>query len=292
MTVPIKHYLREPLLHFLILGAALFAISGTLPKRTTGEPAKIVVSQARIEHLAAGFTGTWLRPPTAEELDGLIRDYVHEEVYYREATAMGLDRDDAVIRRRLQQKLEFVSADIADLTQPTEEQLRVYLQDHPDKFRIGSRLTFSQVYLNRERHGESLPSDALELLWQLRQVGKNSDASLLGDPSLLESQFFDEAAVDIAKQYGEKFVTTLNGAPLGEWQGPVDSSYGVHLVLVERRTEARTPALEEVRDAVRREWNNMQRLETTRKFYDGLLKRYTVTVEQSPSIAETANKRR
>ncbi len=290
--MPIKHYLREPLLHFLILGAALFAISGTLPKRTTGEPAKIVVSQARIEHLAAGFTGTWLRPPTAEELDGLIRDYVHEEVYYREATAMGLDRDDAVIRRRLQQKLEFVSADIADLTQPTEEQLRVYLQDHPDKFRIGSRLTFSQVYLNRERHGESLPSDALELLWQLRQVGKNSDASLLGDPSLLESQFFDEAAVDIAKQYGEKFVTTLNGAPLGEWQGPVDSSYGVHLVLVERRTEARTPALEEVRDAVRREWNNMQRLETTRKFYDGLLKRYTVTVEQSPSIAETANKRR
>jgi PPIC-type PPIASE domain len=279
-----KKFLREPLLHFLILGVALFSISGTLAKRKTSEPGKIIVSQGRIEHLAASFAGAWLRAPAAEELDGLIRDYVREEVYYREAMAMGLDRDDAVIRRRLQQKLEFVSADIADLTQPTDEELRVFLQNHPDEFRIRTRFTFRQVFLNRQRHGGSLPGHAANLLKQLQQAGKNYDASLLGDPSLLESQFADVEAVDIAKQFGKKFATALNDLPLGEWQGPLDSSYGVHLLLVEQRTEARAPALEEVRDAVRREWNNAQRQETTRKFYDGLLKRYVVIIEPTRPI--------
>jgi parvulin-like peptidyl-prolyl isomerase len=277
----VKKLLREPLIHFLLLGAALFAVSATLVKGTGSEPEKIIVSQARIEHLATGFALTWLRAPTAEELEGLVRNYIREEVYYREAMAMGLDRDDSVIRRRLQQKLELVSQNMADLMQPTDDDLRVFLQDHPDKFRLEPRFTFRQIFLTPELHRDSLARDAADLLRQLKQASENLDVSTLGDPSLLENEFTDVDATDVAKQFGEKFARALNELPLGEWQGPVGSAYGVHLVFVDERTERRTPVLEEVRDAVRREWSNMRQLESTERFYDSLLKRHTVIIEPS-----------
>ncbi|HEY6257924.1 MAG TPA: peptidyl-prolyl cis-trans isomerase [Xanthobacteraceae bacterium] len=277
-----KKLLREPLIHFLLLGAALFAVSGTLVKGTGSEPGKITVSQARIEHLATGFALTWLRAPTAEELEGLVRNYIREEIYYREAMAMGLDRDDTIIRRRLQQKLELVFQNMADLTQATDEELRVFLQDHPEKFRLERRFTFRQVFLSPEHHRESLAGDAADVLRQLKQTGESSDGSTPGDPSLLENQFADVEADEVAKQFGEKFASALNDLPLGEWQGPLESTYGVHLVFVDERAQRRTPTLEEVRDAVRREWSNARQLESTQKFYDGLLKRYTVIIEPAP----------
>jgi parvulin-like peptidyl-prolyl isomerase len=286
----VKKLLREPLIHFLLLGAALFAVSATLVKGTGSEPEKIIVSQARIEHLASGFALTWLRAPTAEELEGLVRNYIREEVYYREAMAMGLDRDDSIIRRRLQQKLELVSQNMADLMQPTDEELRAFLQDHPDNFRLERRFTFHQTFLSPERHRDHLAGDAADLLRQLRQLkqaGEETDASTLGDPSLLENQFADVEAAEVAKQFGEKFASALSDLPVGEWQGPVESAYGVHLIFVDEQTERRTPALEEVRDAVRREWSNMRQLESTRNFYDGLLKRYTVIIEPAqPNIED------
>jgi hypothetical protein len=283
----VKKLLREPLIHFLLLGAALFAVSATLVKGPGSEPGEIIVSQARIEHLATGFALTWLRAPTAEELEGLVRNYVREEVYYREAMAMGLDRDDSIIRRRLQQKLELASQNMADLMQPTDEELRAFLQDHPDKFRLERRFTFRQIFLSPERHRDRLAGDAADLLRQLKPAGEETDVSTLGDPSLLENQFADVEAAEVAKQFGEKFASALSDLPVGEWQGPVESAYGVHLIFVDERTERRTPALEEVRDAVRREWSNMRQLESTRKFYDGLLKRYTVIIEPAqPNIED------
>ncbi|MGH8761509.1 MAG: hypothetical protein ACREVW_18715, partial [Burkholderiales bacterium] len=142
-----KKLLREPLLHFVLLGAALFAVFGMMKQRGGVEPGNIIITQGRIEHLATGFARTRQRPPTAEELEALIRDAVREEVYVREAMAMGLDRDDTVIRRRLRQKLEFVSEDIAALAEPSDADLRAFLQSHPDKFRDEPRFTFSHVYL-------------------------------------------------------------------------------------------------------------------------------------------------
>lgn len=283
----LKRLLREPLVHFLLLGGVLFAADGMLVERATTEPGKIVVSQVRIDHLTEGFARTWLRAPTAEELEGLIRDYIREEVYYREALAMGLDRDDTIIRRRLQQKLEFLSENIADLTPPTDEELRAFLQNHPDQFRSQPRFSFHQVYLSLERHRDSLAGDAEELLGQLRR-SNGSDASKLGDPSLLEHRFANVEVTEVAKQFGEKFASALNDLPLREWQGPVESSYGIHLVFVDGRTERRIPALEDVRDAVRRELLNVRRLESNKKFYDGLRKRYTISVEPARAITRDA----
>ena len=283
----LKKLLREPLVHFLLLGTVLFAAHGALVKRDASEPEKIVVSQFRIDHLTEGFARTWLRAPTAEELEGLIRDYVREEVYYREAMAMGLDRDDTIIRRRLQQKLEFLSENITDPTPPTDEELRVFLQNHSDRFRSQRRFSFHQVYLSLEHHRDSLAGDTGELLRQLKS-SNSSDTSGLGDPSLLEHRFANVEATEVAKQFGEKFASALNDLPLGEWQGPVESSYGIHLVFVDERTERRSPALEDVRDAVRRELLNVRRLESNKKFYDGLRKRYTINIERAPPITSDA----
>ena len=275
-----KKLLREPLVHFLLLGAGLFVAFGLVGERTGSEPGEIVATQGQIESLAIGFARTWQRPPTDRELEGLIQDYIREEVYYREAMALGLDKDDIVIRRRLRQKMEFVTDDVAAQAEPTDDELSAYLKAHPETFRVERRFTFSQVYLNPDRHGQNLARDAELLLAKLNEAGGKADVSALGDPFLLSHEFEAVPGSEVAKQFGEAFAAKLGALSPGQWQGPVESGYGVHLVFVGQRTGGRVPALEEVREAVRREWANAERLEANEKFYQGLLKRYTVTIER------------
>jgi hypothetical protein len=274
-----KRLLREPLVHFLVLGAALFVVFGLVGKSAGVAPGKIVVTRTQIESLAAGFSRTWQRPPTADELDGLIQDRVREEVYCREAIALGLDQDDPVIRRRLRQKMEFVSEDAATQPEPTESDLRTYLAAHADVFRIEPRITFRHVYLDPARH-QDLEAEARRLVDELNASGREADISKVGDPFLLDHTFDAVPAGVIAKQFGETFAAKLGELPLGRWQGPIESGYGAHLVYVGARVPGRTPALDEVRDAVRREWANAQRLEASEAFYRGLQKKYAVTIER------------
>jgi hypothetical protein len=213
-------------------------------------------------------------------LEGLMRDYVREEVYCREALALGLDRDAAVIRNRLRLKMEFIADDVAEQAEPTDEQLRSYLREHPEAFRLEPRFTFSQVYLNPERHRASLEHDTAQLLATLRQAGDQAEVAGLGDAFLLDHEFEALPGSEVVKLFGEPFATALGELALGQWQGPVASGYGVHLVCVSARTEGRVPALEEVRDAVRREWANVQRQHAQERFYQGLLKRYTIVVQR------------
>jgi hypothetical protein len=286
-----KRILREPLLHFLLLGAGLFVANILMARPgSRGASGKIVITQGQIENLAAGFAKAWQRPPTTEEMVALVRDLVREEVYCREAMAMGLEKDDTVIRRRLRQKLEFISDDIASLEEPTDADLMAYLQAHDDTFRAPQRFTFSQVYLNPEKHGASLARDAADLLTQLKHAGRNTDASALGDTLLLERQFEAASASEVAKQFGEDFAARLAELPPGrQWQGPIKSGYGLHLVLVSERTEGRLPALAEVRDNVRRECSNSRRLEANEKFYQELLKRYAVSIDGVEPAREPKN---
>jgi len=285
-----RNLLREPLLHFLLLGVLIFAVFKFVSSETS-QPGKILISQGRIESLEIAFSRTWRRPPTASELEGLIRDYVREEVFAREAVALGLDKDDTIIRRRLRQKLEFVSEDVAAHAEPTDEQLRAYLKAHADAFRGDRRFTFRQVYLNPQQRGTYLRRDAAQLLAQLRRSGGQTDISSLGDSLLLENEFKGIAAAEVLKQFGEQFAATLGEVPVGQWQGPIESGFGVHLVLMTERTDGSMPALEDVRAAVGREWINERRLETNEKFYRTLLQRYTVTIER-PEVAKNADAKR
>jgi len=285
-----KNLMREPLVHFLLLGALIFGAFKIISRETI-EPGMILITQGRIESLEIAFSRTWRRPPTASEFEGLIRDYVREEVFAREAVALGLDKDDTIIRRRLRQKLEFVSEDVAAHAEPTDEQLRAYLKEHADAFRGDRRFTFRQVYLNPQQRGTNLRRDALQLLAQLRRSGGQTDISALGDSLMLENEFKGIAAAEVVKQFGEPFGAALGEMAVGQWQGPTESGFGVHLVLMAERTDGSMPGLEDVRAAVRREWINARRLEANEKFYRTLLQRYSVTIER-PEVAKNAGVKR
>lgn len=280
-----KQFLNEPLLHFLVLGAAIFAAYGWVSKHISDEPGNIVITEGQVASMMTSFTRTWQRPPTSDELEGLIRDGVREEVYYREALALGLDKDDIIIRRRLRQKMEFVTNDVAAQTEPTEAELSAYLTAHPNAFRVQRQFTFSHVYLNPEHRGENLAHDTAQLLARLHQAGNKADISTLGDPFPLERTFAAVQGSEIARQFGERFAAQLGELSPGQWHGPVKSAHGVHLVFISERTDGRMPALAEVRDVVRREWANGRRLEANERFYQELLRRYAVTVERPQTVA-------
>jgi hypothetical protein len=273
-----RRWLREPLLHFLLLGLAIFGAFQVFAPDERGQ-SSIVVTQGVIDGQVAAFSRTWLRPPTQQEIDELVREYVREEVYYREGMALGLDRDDTVIRRRLQQKVEFIAEAAGVAAGPTDDQLRAHLAAQPDAYRTDERLSFVHVYLNSERRGDAVAQDAQQLLAAIKADGVGLDPATLGDATMLERVFENAALRDISAQFGEEFAARLAKLPVGQWQGPVDSAYGKHLVLISDRTDGRVPQLDEVRDAVRRDWLNEQRIAANRKYYESLLERYTVTIE-------------
>lgn len=272
-----KTLIREPMVHFLLIGAGLFLLYGITnrPGESASEP-RIVVDEGRIRQLAALFEKTWQRPPTGEELRGLVEEFVLEEVYYREALAMGLDRDDTIIRRRLRQKLEFFTDDAAALLEPTEEQLAAYLADHEDAFREPTSTTFRQVYFNPEAHGDDPETFVAERLDALR-----SGDPLVGDVSLLPESFEQALPRSIDGTFGRGFAERLDGLPAGEWHGPIRSGLGLHLIRIERRTEGRLPALAEIRPSVEREWRNRERIERRRALDERLLEGYEIIVDWS-----------
>ena len=271
--------LREPLLHFILLGAAIFAVYGFVTRHRTDKPGQIVVTQGTLENIITGFTRTWQRPPTEEELRGQVREYIREEAAYREALAMGLDRDDTIVRRRLRQKLEFLSDDLATRVEPTDADLQSFLQTHPGLFQSEPRFTFRHVYLNPQQHGANRAADEARLRAELQRGGANADLSSLGDPFLLAPSFQNVSLAEVKQVFGDQFASALAALPTSHWQGPVASGYGAHFVFLSQRTEGSLPALPEIRDQVRREWFNTRRSEATEKFYQALLKRYTVQIE-------------
>ena len=271
--------LREPLLHFLLLGAAIFAAFTLLSRHKVDKPGEIVITQGTLENLVTGFTRTWQRPPTQEELQGLVTDHVREEVAYRRAVAMGLDRDDTIVRRRLQQKLEFLSDNLSARVTPTDADLQAFLQSHADNFKTETTFTFRQIYLNPQLHGNNFHRDEAHLLAHLQRSGQQSDLSSFGDPFLLPQSFENISLSEVKKIFGEQFAAGISAAVPGQWRWPVVSGYGSHLVYVVRRNEGRLPALADIHDDVRRQWLDAKRGEATDKLYQALLKGYTISIE-------------
>jgi hypothetical protein len=270
---------REPLLHFLILGAVIFAAHGITTRHKADNPGEIVVTQGTIENLITGFTRTWQRPPTEDELQGLVRDYIREEAAYRQALTLGLDRDDMIVRRRLQQKLEFVSDDLATRIEPGDADLQSFLQVHAGTFQTEPRFSFLQIYFNPQLHGENLHRDVARVLNEVQRLGSDVHKTELGDPFLLQQAFDDVSLSDLKETLGDRFASAISALRVGSWQGPIDSGYGVHLVCVTKRTHGRLPALAEVRDQVRREYLDSKRTEAMDKFYKALLSRYSIRIE-------------
>jgi hypothetical protein len=281
--------LREPLLHFLVLGAALFGLFSMIDKKDAEAPTKVVVSASRVATLADGFARTWRRPPTEQELQGLVEDYIRDEIFYREGRAAGLDRDDVVIRRRVRQKMEFLAEDMA-AAEPSDEQLAAYLASNPERFRTEDRLTFHHVFLSATRRGSALDGDAKQIADTLARTSAPVDTATIGDPFLLGEEFREMSQSDVARTFGEGFAKQLSAVEPGRWQGPIPSSFGVHFAFVDERAKGSLPPLDTVREAVQREWLNARRIETEQKLYRTLRDRYQIVVETPPKAAasETA----
>jgi PPIC-type PPIASE domain len=283
-----SRWLREPLLHFLLLGALLFLVfqwrGGSGP-----EDNRIVITPGQIDSMAATFARTWQRPPTEDELKGLIDDYVREEMATREALAVGLDRGDKIIRRRLRQKLEFVIEDAIDSAPLTEMELQAWLERHPDRFRTDPEVTFRQVYLSPERRGGSIAQDAQILVAKLSAAGKRVDLSTVGDSLMLPVDVERSTRTDVARQFGDEFADEILKIEPGRWAGPIRSGYGFHLVLVEERKDGRSPILAEIRPLVEREVRAERRKQRLDDMYEEMLSRYRIVVEKRPVAAQKSN---
>ncbi len=272
-------WLKEPLFHFLLIGAGLFMLYGWQTDDNALRPDQIVISEAKIDQFINLWERKWQRLPTQQELQGLIKQQIREEVLYREALAMGLDKNDQVVRRRMSQKMEFISNDLASLVEPDDEQLQTYLDEHPKKFAIPGRISYSQVYLNASQRGEQVYADAEKLLAELSQSTVDIDISMAGDSFMGGYSFVDETDFGVARLFGKAFALELFKLPVGEWIGPVESGYGLHLIHVDSRTDSRAPSLAQVRDKVRFEWLAKQQRKTNDLLYSELRKRYEITIE-------------
>jgi len=272
----IRKILREPLLHFLLLGALLFLLYNAVSGWRGGADRRIVVTDATVAGLVQTFAGTWQRPPTAQELKGLIDTRIREEVLYREGVAMGLDRDDSVVRRRVLQKLDIISEESADAQPPSDAALSAWLAQHAERYAQPPVLDFEQVLFDPARHGARLDADLATALAQLRA---GADPAKFGDHGLLPLQARASPLDVIGRDFGDEFAQALLTLPVGTWQGPVRSGFGAHLVRIERRVPGRPATLAEARASVERDYESDRRERAREDYYRRLRRDYRVVIE-------------
>ncbi len=277
--------LREPLVHFLFFGALLFLYFQWRGGGYGITSNRIVITQGQIEHLAVGYARTWQKTPTEAELKGLIDEYVKDEIATREAISMGLDRDDTIIRRRLRQKLEFLAEETIQQAPPTDGDLTAWMARHPEAFHSEPQVAFRQVYLNTSRRGQNAKSDAERLLTKLRLAGPNASIGALGDQTMLPAQQGLAPLFDTARTFGDDFAQALMRCDVGQWCGPVESSFGLHLVLVTRKVSEAQQDLAAIRPQVEREVMLERKNKELQNLYDKLLTKYTVKIEQPATNA-------
>ena len=277
---------RQPLLHFVVIGVALGILYGWIWKSDDTDPDRTIrIASVDISRLEAGWQARWNRPPTPEELSGLIKSQIREAALYREAVAMGLDQDDPVIRRVLVRKLETIARDLVEMSlAPTEQDLATYFEEHANNYRPLPVITFTQVFVDPDKRGDRTLQDADEILAELRSLGQPVEGiEEYGDPLMLQRYFPEKTELRIAQSFGREFARSIFELAPGEWHGPVLSGYGTHLVFVAQRVEFPTPTLAEVEESVRRDWVDEKREEITEGYFGALLDRYDVVVERELS---------
>ena len=277
-------WLKEPLIHFIALGALIFGAYYWMNERSGGSRDDIVVSLRQQENLAATFSRTWQRPPTESELNGLITDYIRQEIAYRESQAMQLDRDDIVIRRRLRQKLEMLTEDVASLTPPGDQQLKAYLDENADAYRVPAVLDFRHIYFDIDEDREQAEREAESLLATLQSGDAQVDITSVGDASLLPLDLRDVRETELDSLFGRGFARAVAEIEAGTWGGPIRSGFGIHLVMIERRVDGRMPELDEVSDQVLRDLMVIRRKQAIDTLYERLSERYAISIEAPQDI--------
>ena len=288
---PLRRWLREPLLHVLLIGSALFAIYAVLnPGGDQRENSnRIVITADDLAQIQLAWMAQWQRPPTPDEMRNLLDGKIREEILSREALALGLDKDDTIVKRRMAQKMEFVMEDVSALREPADDELRRWFEQNPQRFALPSLVSFRQLYFSPDLRGDHARADAAATLQKL--AGKLEQAPNiegLGDPFMFQDFYAERSSDQLAGIFGTSFAQAVLGLKQGQWEGPVESGLGWHLVWVELAITGRVPPFEEIKTMVKSEWSDEQRAGAKRKMFDEMKSRYQIVLPQAAPAAPAA----
>jgi hypothetical protein len=277
-----KRLLREPLAHFLAIGLLLFLGYRLVGGERPAAGREIVVNEQVVGGLVQQFSGVWQRQPTTLELQGLIDGWIREEVLYREGVQLGLDRDDPVIRRRVRQKIDVLAEESQPSQAPTDAELAEWLRTHADRYAVPPVLSFEQAMIDPSRHANDLKKVTGEMQRQLQRGVDPADAT---ESHLLPARIADTPEDLVARDFGEEFITALRALPVGTWQGPVHSGFGLHFVRITNRVPGRAASLDEVRSEVARDAEQDRRERAANAFFARARGNYRVRIEAGPGSA-------
>jgi peptidyl-prolyl cis-trans isomerase C len=283
----ISVWFREPLLQFLLIGGVLFAGYAIVQRHNGGVPSskQINLTLDDLRQLDAYFESQWHRPPTAQEFAALVETKVQEEVLYREGLAMGLDKDDTIVKRRMAQKMHFLAEDVATAHEPTSAELKTWYEKNNRTFALPGRANFRHMYFSPDRRGQHAREDASKALAKIAGQPEDSPlAASVADPFMFQDYYGDSTFEQLAKDFGPEFAQAVFQLKPGSWKGPIESGYGWHLVFVDSFTPGRVPAFEEVEPDVKTAWLADQKQQAWSKAYSDMRAKYTVFL---PAPSET-----
>lgn len=284
MRIDLAKFLKDPLTHFVLLGAAIFGAFALLEDEPGNDERQILIPEAEIEGLWGAMSMIYGRAPTEDEIEQLIEPRIREEVLYREAVALGLDRDDSQVRQRLVEKMTFLSEDLIPAEPPSDEAIAAFFEANREAFMEPARVDFEQLYFSPSNHGDGIVAAAEDALAALAD---GADPDTLGDASTVARVREGASAEDLSADLGDEYATgVLALAADGAWHGPIRSFFGVHLVRVTARTDARTPALEEIRERVVSAFNDQRRRDANEQAYRELRESYDIVIEIPDAVRE------
>jgi peptidyl-prolyl cis-trans isomerase C len=274
----------------VLIGVGLFVVYYYVqpPTEAPRGNREIRLSLGEPSQLALQFKSQWRRPPTIQELDRLVEGRIKQEILYREALAMGLDKEDTIVKRRMAQKMQFLAEDVAAQREPTTAELKSWYAENREKFAMPKRVSFRHLYFSPDRRGENAQSDAANALARLASQPENSElARTLADPFMFQDYYRDRAPEYLGKEFGPQFAQAVAQLPTGSWQGPIESGFGWHLVFVETEVPGRLPAFEEVEQDVKIAWLGDQKALAWEKAYKEMRAKYVVLLPSPPGDAES-----
>jgi len=277
----VRRWLGEPLVQFLLIGTVLFLGSRALhPSLQAGAPStRIELTEDDLRQMSVAWLAQGRPVPTPEQMRSLVDMRIREEILYREALALGLDKGDTIVKRRLAQKMEFLAEDVAALRDPTTDELRAWFEKNVARFALPPRTSFRHLYFSPDRRGDRARDEAARAL--LKLAGKPGDwpgASALADRFMFQDHYGDRSFEQLANLFGPPFARAVLGLTPGSWQGPIESGYGWHLVWVDSLIPGRVPPFEEAESDVKAEWVAERRADAKRKAFDAMRARYEVVL--------------
>lgn len=271
-----KKWIKEPLVHFALLGVLIFGLFSLVGEQDSEN--EILIDDSDIDHLVELWQLQWQRPPTEEELQGLITKYVDQEILYREALKMNLDHNDEIVKRRLAQKMEFLGNDLSSLVNPpTDENLKTYFDEHQEEYKTDYQYTLYQVVFTTDKH-----QDPIAKANQVLEESATTDISSIkskGDSFALNFSYSNASATSLKRSFGDAFVDQLPELTTGQWTGPIRSGFGAHLVYLKEKTEPQIPEFTKVRNEVLRDFEYAMEQQSKDAIKNELKKSYTIVIE-------------